>query len=60
VLTGLHAVHVICGLVANAWILAGAARVGDRMTAGRMRAVSLYWVFVDAVWFIIFFLMYLS
>jgi heme/copper-type cytochrome/quinol oxidase subunit 3 len=30
------------------------------MTAGRMRAVSLYWVFVDAVWFIIFFLMYLS
>jgi heme/copper-type cytochrome/quinol oxidase subunit 3 len=59
VLTGLHALHVICGLVANAWILAGAARVGERMTAGRLRAAALYWMFVDVVWFVIFVLMYL-
>src|SRR5262245_28252134 len=59
-LTGLHALHVIGGLTANLWALTGVRRVGMEMTAGRLRALSLYWVFVDLVWVIIFLLFYLS
>ena len=59
-LTGLHAVHVIAGLVANVWAFAGPRRISPELLAGRARAIALYWVFVDIVWFIIFGLMYLS
>jgi heme/copper-type cytochrome/quinol oxidase subunit 3 len=59
-LTGLHALHVIGGLAANLWILAGAGRVPEALTAGRVHAVTLYWAFVDVVWLVIFGLMYLS
>lgn len=59
-LTGLHALHVIAGLVANAWALAGVTRVGDAMTAGRVRSLALYWAFVDVVWLVIFLLFYLT
>jgi heme/copper-type cytochrome/quinol oxidase subunit 3 len=59
-LTGLHALHVVCGLVANLWAAAGVGRVSDAMTAGRTRALSLYWSFVDIVWLIILVLLYLS
>lgn len=59
-LTGLHAVHVIAGIAANGWMLAGASHVGDMMTAGRIRALALYWAFVDIVWLIIFLLFYLT
>jgi cytochrome c oxidase subunit III len=59
-LTGLHALHVVCGLVANVWAMTGLGRVGDAMTIGRVRALALYWAFVDVVWMIIFVLMYLS
>jgi cytochrome c oxidase subunit 3 len=58
-LTGLHALHVIAGIAANAWAIAGATRVSEAMMAGRTRALALYWVFVDVVWLIIFGLMYL-
>jgi heme/copper-type cytochrome/quinol oxidase subunit 3 len=57
-LTGFHALHVIGGLVANAWALAG--RAGDAMTANRIRLLALYWAFVDAIWIIIFVLVYVS
>jgi cytochrome c oxidase subunit III len=57
-LTGFHALHVIGGLVANAWALAG--RAGDAMTANRIRLLALYWAFVDAIWLIIFVLVYAS
>jgi cytochrome c oxidase subunit 3 len=59
-LTMLHAAHVIAGAVANAWVMAGTRRAGDAMTAGRLRALSVYWAFVDVVWLLIFVLMYLS
>jgi heme/copper-type cytochrome/quinol oxidase subunit 3 len=59
-LTGLHALHVAGGLAANLWALGGLGRVGMDMTAGRVRALSLYWVFVDLVWLVIFVLFYLS
>jgi heme/copper-type cytochrome/quinol oxidase subunit 3 len=59
-LTGFHALHVIGGLVANVWAATGRTRVGDAMTAGRVQALALYWVFVDVVWLIIFLLFYAS
>ena len=59
-LTGLHAVHVGAGLVANGWALAGASRTGEAMTGGRIRAIALYWAFVDIVWLVIFLLFYLT
>lgn len=59
-LTGLHALHVAGGAIANVWTAAGASRVGEAMTAGRLRALSLYWTFVDIVWVAIFVVTYLS
>jgi heme/copper-type cytochrome/quinol oxidase subunit 3 len=59
-LTGLHALHVVAGLVANVWAATGGGRVGVDMTIGRVRALSLYWAFVDIVWMIIFVLFYLT
>ena len=55
-LTGLHALHVVCGLIANGWALAG--RAGEEMMANRIRLLSLYWAFVDSVWIVIFLLVY--
>jgi heme/copper-type cytochrome/quinol oxidase subunit 3 len=59
-LTGVHAAHVIGGLIANLWALAGANSVGDAMTANRLRALTMYWTFIDLVWLVIFVVMYLS
>jgi cytochrome c oxidase subunit 3 len=60
VLTGFHAVHVFAGAGANLWTMAGAVRTGPAGTRERVRALSLYWVFVDGVWLVIFGLMYLT
>jgi heme/copper-type cytochrome/quinol oxidase subunit 3 len=60
-LTGFHGFHVLIGLLAIA-ILLGLALAGDfkdRRTAA-VAAVSLYWHFVDAVWIVIFFVVYLG
>jgi heme/copper-type cytochrome/quinol oxidase subunit 3 len=59
-LTGLHALHVIGGTIANLWAVWGSRRVGQAVTAGRIHALSLYWAFVDAVWLVILALVYLS
>ena len=59
-LTGFHALHVIGGIVANVWAATGLRRVGEAMTAGRVQAIAMYWVFVDAIWLVIFLLFYAS
>src|SRR4029453_17466987 len=59
-LTGLHAAHVLAGVAANTWAIAGAQRAGDALMAGRTKSLAVYWTFVDVVWLIIFVLMYLS
>jgi heme/copper-type cytochrome/quinol oxidase subunit 3 len=59
-LTGLHALHVLAGLAGNLWAVAGAGRNGADLTAGRVRALSVYWTFVDVVWLGILLLVYLS
>ena len=58
-LTGLHALHVACGAIANVWAVTGTRRVGAPMTANRIAALALYWAFVEVVWIVIFVLMYL-
>ena len=53
-LVGLHASHVIAGLVmlitAMVFTLAGRVRPTD---VGRLEVVSLYWHFVDVIWIIV-------
>jgi cytochrome c oxidase subunit III len=59
-LVGLHAFHVTVGLVmlALVLILTLAGRVG-REHAGRIGVLSMYWHFVDAVWVVVFTVVYI-
>jgi heme/copper-type cytochrome/quinol oxidase subunit 3 len=58
-LTGFHGAHVIIGLLALA-IVAGLSLAGDFRHGrhGAASAVSVYWHFVDAVWVVLFTLLY--
>ncbi len=61
VITGFHGFHVITGLVmlTYTWV-AGALGKFTQGRHERVRMVSIYWHFVDAVWVFIFFSIYLS
>ncbi len=59
-LTGVHALHVIAGILANLWAVAGATKAGEAMTAGRLHGLRLYWGFVDLVWLTILVVVYLA
>jgi heme/copper-type cytochrome/quinol oxidase subunit 3 len=61
-LTGLHAIHVIAGMVVNGYLWGP----GTRMWAGhreqftnRIEVAGLYWHFVDVVWIFLFPVLYL-
>jgi heme/copper-type cytochrome/quinol oxidase subunit 3 len=56
VMTGLHALHILGGLVALAVILLGVRRGRDTQ---RVEYVGMYWYFVDVVWIFLFSLLYL-
>lgn len=58
-LVGLHAFHVIAGLVMLSIVLLFglAGRVGPEQSA-RIDVLSLYWHFVDAVWVVVFTVVY--
>jgi cytochrome c oxidase subunit 3 len=56
-ITGLHLLHVTCGVVAIAVIARGFAR--GRLTAGHVETMGLYWHFVDLVWMFVVPLVYL-
>ncbi len=60
-LTGFHGFHVLCGLVALVamLVLTFVRGFGPKETSG-LGAISLYWHFVDAVWIVIFSLIYLA
>ena len=59
-LTGMHALHVLAGLIANVWVMTGLrGRVSAEMSLGRLGALSLYWIFVDIVWLAILVTVYL-
>jgi len=59
-LVGLHAFHVTVGLVMLAIVAAFAlaGRVGREQT-GRVEVLSMYWHFVDAVWVVVFTVVYI-
>lgn len=58
-LVGLHASHVIVGLAALAFVLWFALRDQvDQRQAERCEALSYYWHFVDAVWAVVFSVVY--
>ncbi|MBN8969032.1 MAG: cytochrome c oxidase subunit 3 [Rhizobiales bacterium] len=60
VATGLHAVHLLCGIAVLAIFLRCASRVARnaRYLAG-LRTAGLYWHFVDVVWIFLYALIYL-
>jgi len=59
-LTGLHAVHVLVGLVLLVTLLAAAAARPRRLGNGAWEGIAMYWHFVDAVWVVVFSVVYLG
>jgi heme/copper-type cytochrome/quinol oxidase subunit 3 len=57
-MTGLHALHVLGGIVVNGVVLATEGR-GVR-NPHRVELAGLYWHFVDVVWIFLFPLLYLA
>jgi cytochrome c oxidase subunit 3 len=59
-LVGLHAFHLTAGLVMllTVLILGLAGRVNQDQS-GRVRVLSMYWHFVDAVWVVVFTVVYI-
>lgn len=59
VLTGLHAVHVLVGLGTLAWVIRRAfAGAYDASHHPGVRYSALYWHFLDAVWCVLFVVVY--
>lgn len=56
-MTGLHLLHLVGGLVANITVWSG---VRDGTHAHRIESVGLYWHFVDVVWIFLFPLLYIA
>ena len=61
-LTGLHAIHVIAGMIVNAYLWGPGTRMWhhhrDQFT-NRIEVAGLYWHFVDVVWIFLFPVLYL-
>ena len=61
-MTGLHAVHVIAGMVVNVYLWGPGVRLWHRdrpRFANRIEVAGLYWHFVDLVWIFLFPVLYL-
>jgi len=56
-ITGLHLLHVLCGVLVIAVVTIGFRR--GRFDAGHVETTALYWHFVDLVWMFVFPLVYL-
>lgn len=59
-MTGLHALHVLAGIIVNSALLFGAMGRDLRVAGTRIETAGLYWHFVDIVWIFLFPLLYLS
>jgi len=56
----LHAIHVICGMIAIAWLLRRAiAAHFSSQYFDAVDCVGLYWHLVDLIWIYLFPLLYL-
>jgi len=61
-LTGLHALHVIVGMIVNAYLWGPGTRMWRSQPerfANRIEVVGIYWHFVDVVWIFLFPVLYL-
>lgn len=61
-LTGLHALHVVAGLIVNAYLWLPGARLWRShpvLYTNRVEIAGLYWHFVDLVWIFLFPVLYL-
>src|SRR5438067_5954687 len=59
-LTGLHGLHVLAGLVALGALFTASFRADRAVRAVAWEAVGMYWHFVDAVWVVVFSVVYLG
>jgi heme/copper-type cytochrome/quinol oxidase subunit 3 len=60
-LTGFHGFHVFCGVAALATVMGLTFRPTFGAAEGRgIGALAIYWHFVDAIWIVIFSLVYLT
>jgi len=59
-LTGLHGLHVLAGLVALAALFSANRRRAAALHPVAWEAVALYWHFVDAVWVVVFSVVYIG
>lgn len=59
-LTGLHGLHVLVGLGLLGGLFGAASLRPARVGAVAWEAIGLYWHFVDAVWVVVFALVYLG
>jgi heme/copper-type cytochrome/quinol oxidase subunit 3 len=61
-MTGLHAVHVIGGMIVNAYLLGPGLKMwssAPQRFANRVEVAGIYWHFVDVVWIFLFPVLYL-
>jgi heme/copper-type cytochrome/quinol oxidase subunit 3 len=61
-LTGLHAVHVIAGMIVNAYLIGPGTKMwatDHRRFTNRIEIAGIYWHFVDIVWIFLFPVLYL-
>lgn len=60
IMTGLHAIHIIAGIVALTWLLYRSLALHFRKNYfGPVENVGLYWHLVDLIWIYLFPMMYL-
>jgi len=62
-LTGLHGLHVIGGMVVNAYLLGPGSKMwhtNPQQFTNRVEAAGLFWHFVDLVWIFLFPVLYLT
>lgn len=62
-LTGLHALHIIGGVVVLVYLLGPGSKMWEKQPGrftNRIEVAGLYWHFVDLVWLVLFPVLYLS
>lgn len=62
VMTGLHGLHVIGGIITNLYLLGPGSKMWEKEPerfTGRVECAGLYWHFVDLVWIFLFPALYL-
>ena len=59
-MTGLHGIHVVAGIIAIGWVMRRAMRGEfNKGYFGAVDYVALYWHLVDLIWIYLFPLLYL-